>query len=289
MPALRLIIYQPHAHYRIPFSVARRHTYPIPPYSTVIGFLCNVCGINDQRQELYRDVIRKLKISIAGRFEVKTTEMIWFRNLAKENHENFYGHYTIREKNGQVGHPGGQMPVKIDVLENVRLVIHLYHEDETALRSLEEHLRNPVNRLQVIHLGRAEDWIVYEDISVLNDEDFRYGRYDKNYEYFFWVPERIFIPSKFVNEGEKNSTSWDKFEGIIYILTTFSKIEGYETHFNHNAKRHYERIRAKLNDGGIRGVKVLFDKDVKLPVFFMDASGGSEDAKQQAGQNMGQV
>jgi len=41
---LRLQLYQPHAHFRIPFSYQRRHTYPIPPYSTVIGFLSNLLG-----------------------------------------------------------------------------------------------------------------------------------------------------------------------------------------------------------------------------------------------------
>ena len=43
--AMRLVIYQPHAHYRVPFTYQRRHTYPIPPYSTVKGLICNVLGI----------------------------------------------------------------------------------------------------------------------------------------------------------------------------------------------------------------------------------------------------
>lgn len=51
---LRIRIYRPQAHYRVPFTYQRRHTYPIPPYSTVIGFLCNVLGIDDQGKEEYR-------------------------------------------------------------------------------------------------------------------------------------------------------------------------------------------------------------------------------------------
>jgi len=45
MKALLIQIYQPTAHFRIPFTYQRRHTYPIPPYSTVIGLLCNLLGI----------------------------------------------------------------------------------------------------------------------------------------------------------------------------------------------------------------------------------------------------
>jgi CRISPR-associated protein Cas5, N-terminal domain len=47
LKTLRLKIYQPQAHYRVPFTYQRRHTYPIPPYSTVIGLLCNVLGIRN--------------------------------------------------------------------------------------------------------------------------------------------------------------------------------------------------------------------------------------------------
>ncbi|MGB9677695.1 MAG: CRISPR-associated protein Cas5, partial [Candidatus Ratteibacteria bacterium] len=51
MKVSKLKIYQPQAHYRIPFTYQRKHTYPIPPYSTIIGLLCNVLGIRNYRGE----------------------------------------------------------------------------------------------------------------------------------------------------------------------------------------------------------------------------------------------
>ncbi|MEM4402583.1 MAG: CRISPR-associated protein Cas5, partial [Candidatus Caldarchaeum sp.] len=84
----------------MPFTYQRRHTYPIPPYSTVIGFLCNVLGIDDQKKKetigvrstvLYGE-LKKIKISIAGRFASKTTEYIWFRNLSKSAHIDRFGY-----------------------------------------------------------------------------------------------------------------------------------------------------------------------------------------------------
>lgn len=92
MKILRLKIYQPQAHYRIPFTYQRRHTYPIPPYSTVIGFLINLLGINNQNSNDYQNGIANLKISIAGKFKSKSTEMIWFRNLSKDAHNSRFGH-----------------------------------------------------------------------------------------------------------------------------------------------------------------------------------------------------
>lgn len=271
MPLLRLIIYQPQAHYRIPFTFQRRHTYPIPPYSTIIGFLCNACGINDQNKEYdfnesiikpYQ-IIKEAKISIAGRFETKTTEMIWFRNLSKKAHEQTYGDVSIREKNGQIGHIGGQSPMQIDVLENVKLVIYLYHQNQKALQTLKTLLENPQNRLQVLHIGRAEDWIVYKDITLLQDDKIEFKKEDGRFPYFFWIPEKAY-------QLNGKNILWDNFDGLLYNLTTFSSIENYETHYNHTGKRSYQHIRAKLNDGKIINTECFFDKELNLPVFFAD-------------------
>ena len=261
MPFLRIILYQPHAHYRIPFSSNRRLTYPIPPYSTVIGFLCNVCGINDQRSDEYR-YIRELKISICGRFASKTTEYIWLRNLKKESHIKYYGAELNREKNGWIGHPGGQMPAYIDILNHVELVIYLYHEAENVLKFLKDNLENPHKRLGIIHLGRAEDWVVFKDIKILENNKIVYKDIiDGNYNYFFWIPEKIYIPLN--NETQ----SYEEYDGVIYLINTFSKVEGYEETLNISKIRIYERTRVKLNEGKIVRNKGLKDEELNLPVF----------------------
>lgn len=263
MSILRIKIYQPQAHYRIPFSYQRRLTYPLPPYSTIIGFLCNVCGIDDQNKDLYKNCISKLKISIAGRFKIKLTEMIWFRNLSKEAHKGTYGSIDNREKNGQIGHIGGQSPMKIDVLQDVELIIHLYLDNEANLNDLKKNLENPTNRLGVLHIGRAEDWIVFQEIKLLNNNDVESKRKDGQYPYFFWIPEKIY-------KVDGNSLDWDKFDGSFHRLTTFSNIEGYEEHHNHTGRRIYKTINTKLNEGKIINTECFFDKELELPLFFAD-------------------
>lgn len=132
MKILRIKIYQPQAHYRMPFTYQRRHTYPLPPYSTVIGFLCNALGIYDQRTELYQEGILNLKISLAGRFESKITEYIWFRNLKKEKHVQRFGFAENRETNGHIEHIGGQSPMRIDVLNDVHLEKIIAHKTSVS-------------------------------------------------------------------------------------------------------------------------------------------------------------
>jgi CRISPR-associated protein Cas5t len=259
MKILRLKIYQPQAHYRIPFSIQRRHTYPIPPYSTVIGFLINLLGLKNQTDPLYTDGIKNLKISIAGRFETKTIEKIWFRNLSKESHKKRFGSSINRIIGGHIEHFGGQSPMTIDILNDVYLLIYLFHYDQNFLETIKENILNPVNRLEVLHLGRAEDWIVFDDLPRLIDiNDLKYGRFDKNYKLFFWIPEKLF-------RLDTKTLRYEDFSGLIFNLPVFSEIENYESTFNKNGKRRFSYIKAKLNDGEISGTNILIDADSDLP------------------------
>lgn len=258
MKALKIKIYQPTAHYRMPFTYQRRHTYPIPPYSTVIGFLCNLLGIDYQDNGLFEE-LKNCKLSVSGKFDIKLTEYVWFRNLSKASHERCFGSASTREKNGEVNHIGGQSPMRIDVLENMRLNIHLASENVAFLQKLEAYLHNPVNRLETIHLGRAEDWLVFESMEMV---DLIPSSKDKNYNHFFWIPQYTYIPESF-------QFDFDKADGIFYNLPTFVTIKDYDQTFNRHAERSFKYMRSKLNDGAITGTnEYLFDGEV--PVFLAD-------------------
>lgn len=258
MKALLIKIYQPTAHYRMPFTYQRRHTYPIPPYSTVIGFLCNMLGIDYQDNEKYEQ-LKKCKLSVSGRFEQKLTEYIWFRNLSKGSHERYFGSAETREKNGEINHIGGQSPMRIDVLENMNLNIHLAG-DENFLQDLEKYLHNPVNRLETVHLGRAEDWLVFESIKLI---DLKRSDRDKNYYHFFWIPQHI-------GTDETVSFNFDKADGLFYNLPVFATIKDYDTTYNRHAERSFTYMRSKLNDGAITGMEYWYDEHSGVPVFLAD-------------------
>ncbi len=274
LKVLRLRIYQPQAHYRMPFTYQRRHTYPIPPYSTVIGFLCNVLGINDQQKEAYQK-LRKIKISIAGRFAAKTTEYVWFRNLSIRSHEGRFGRITNRSIGGEVEHIGGQSPILMDVLEEVRLVIHLAHEAKEFLESILDALYNPRQRLEVLHLGRAEDWLVLEEISdIMDASSFPFVRRDGNYGHFFWIPERMYL-APLLAEPQASGN----FAGLAYRLPTFWRVAGFEQTRNRHGRRIFEYVTAILNEGLFTRVEFLFDEACRLPVFLAELESPEEGAE----------
>ncbi len=251
--ALKIKIYQPQAHYRMPFTYQRRHTYPIPPYSTVIGLLCNVLGIENlngkgepcrnQNCNCNYHKLKKIKISICGNFESKTTEYTWFRNLSAKSHNKRFGYEKNRYVSGHIEHIGGQMPVSIDILNDVKLWIYLAHDDENFLREIKNSIENPTKRIYPLHLGRAEDWIVMDFCNFI---DLIQEKPAGNYEKFFWIPKEI---------------SDSKVLGLAYRIPTFYTLE--------NGTRNFEYIDVYLNEGDFDGtIEVDFDEEEKLPVFF---------------------
>jgi CRISPR-associated protein Cas5t len=255
--ALCIKIFQPTAHYRMPFTYQRRHTYPLPPYSTVLGMIINLLGITNQNDSLFTE-LRKCKLAVSGHFDTKHTEYIWYRNLNAKSHKKYFNSTTIREKNGEIEHIGGQSPMRIDVLENMNVTIYLYTENEDFLNLLHDTFLEPVNRREIIHLGRAEDWIVFKSIDFV---ELIKAKFHKNFNEFFWIPKDIWLPNDINDKYDFNN-----IEGLLYNLTVFATIKDYDKTYDRNAMRSFDYLRVKLNDGAIKNVSYLTDGN--LPVFF---------------------
>lgn len=66
MKALRIVVRQNSANYRREETITNKQTYPLPPFSTVIGALHNACGFQSYQP---------MDISIQGKFESMHKEM----------------------------------------------------------------------------------------------------------------------------------------------------------------------------------------------------------------------
>jgi CRISPR-associated protein Cas5t len=228
-----------------------------------------VLGVSNQNDEIFRNGLSKLKLSVSGRFDNKVTEYIWFRNMSKKAHIKKFGYVNNRENNGHIEHPGGQSPMKIDILNDVHLIIYLGHEKLEIIDDIKSNLVNPINRHEILHIGRAEDWIVFEDKpKILSDSDYEFVSHGGNYEHFFWIPQKFYIAVP-----NWNNKANDNYEGLLYNVPTFSKIEGYEDNFNRHGKRTFEYVRTKLNDGMIVGQELMIDKELQLPIFLGELNG----------------
>ncbi|HZK18626.1 MAG TPA: type I-B CRISPR-associated protein Cas5b [Clostridia bacterium] len=144
MKALRICLYQETACYKKPFAFKVGETYPLPPYSTVKGWLHTV---------LKAKSLIPMQISIQGYHESKILD--------------YQTHYFFKKYNSKElpiildGLPGAscqfeditQMPIYVHLLYNVSLLIHVVGEDDVL-----QQIKNQLDASD-IHpsLGRWED------------------------------------------------------------------------------------------------------------------------------------
>lgn len=138
MKILKLKLYQEAACYKKPFATKVAETYPLPPYSTVIGMLHKI--LQAQPREYF-----PMNVSIQGEYE-----------------SIFNNYQTLRKYKGKVV---TAMPQNVHQLLNVHLIIHVEAEDEI----IDELYTNITNGIESFTLGRNEDLVRIDEIKILDN------------------------------------------------------------------------------------------------------------------------
>lgn len=138
MKILKLKIYQETACYKKPFANKVAETYPLPPYSTVIGMFHKI--LQAKPGEYF-----PMNISVQGEYESIFSN---YQNLRM---------YKGKEK-------VTAMPRNVHQLLNVNLIIHVQADDDI----IEKIYQNVINGVETITLGRNEDLVRIDSIKILN-------------------------------------------------------------------------------------------------------------------------
>jgi len=141
---LKIRAFQETVCYKKPFSFKTAETYPLPPYSTVIGFFHKILEAKE---------FINMVPSVQGLFEDK------FINL-----QTFY-FYKLKGKTKKISSIT-QMPLTVHTLYNVNLVIHLFAEN----RILDKIVKKILNSSETFSLGRWEDLLRIDEIKLIDAE-----------------------------------------------------------------------------------------------------------------------
>lgn len=139
MKILKLKLYQETACYKKPFATKIAETYPLPPYSTVIGMFHKI--LQAQPGEYF-----PMNVSVQGEYESIFSN---YQNLRM---------YKGKDK-------VTAMPRNVHQLLNVNLIIHVQAEDET----IDKIYHNVINGVESFTLGRNEDLVRIDEIKILKD------------------------------------------------------------------------------------------------------------------------
>lgn len=136
---LKLNLFQETACYKKPFAYKVAETYPLPPYSTVIGMLHKI--LQAKPGEYF-----PMNISIQGEFESIFSN---YQNLRM---------FKVKDV-------VTAMPRNVHQLLNIKLVIHIGAEDDV----IDKIYNNILIGKETFTLGRNEDLVRIDGIKILKD------------------------------------------------------------------------------------------------------------------------
>lgn len=149
--AIRLKLYQNMVNYKKPNSFQLKETYPLPPYSTIIGMVHSLCDFTEYKE---------MDISIQGKYNSKVNDLYTryeFKNgmkFDKLRHQMKVGDYGISRGIST-----------IELLVDVELLIHIVPKDQEFVEIIENAFKYP---REYPSLGRREDILRIDEVKVVN-------------------------------------------------------------------------------------------------------------------------
>nr|WP_164917168.1 CRISPR-associated protein Cas5 [Clostridium sp. JN-9] len=140
MKGIRLRLWQDMVNYKKPTSFQIKETYPLPPYSTIIGMVHNLCGYEEYKP---------MNISVQGKHFSKVNDLYTryeFKNGMK------YEAARHQLKVNEYGICRGIATAEL--LVDVELLIHIVPEDQTLVNEIRDAFLYP---REYPSLGRRED------------------------------------------------------------------------------------------------------------------------------------
>ena len=188
MKAIKLKLYQNMVNYKVPTSFQLKESYPLPPYSTVIGMVHSLCDFKEYKP---------MKISISGSYFSKVNDL-YTRYEFKNGNPFEMGRHQLNVN----GYGINRGVATAELLVDVNLTIHIIPEDQSGefLNTIFEAFKYP---REYPSLGRREDIVLIKDVKIVDVEKKKLEKDLSNGEdNFAYIPVN-FIQEKLVNHGDK--------------------------------------------------------------------------------------
>lgn len=251
MKAIKLKIKQNLVNYKLPTSFQLKETYPLPPYSTVIGMVHNACNYLEYHPML---------ISVQGKYHSKVNDLAT-RYEFKSGMSFDPGRHQIK-----VDEFGVSMGIStVELLSDVELIIHIMPEDQELVEEIYNAFKNP---REYLSLGRREDLIIIEEVKIVEilKERIKGENLTIDKDYRAYVPFEIIDKEKVIVGGVNSEIN---YKGTMYKLTKNYEIVNYGNKKTPKLFRKWNKIKVHYvsNLSAPRRKEITLDEDRCL-VFF---------------------
>lgn len=273
----------PYCHFRVIDTNNPQRTYPLPPYSTIIGLLTNILGQRNIIQSMLKD---DFSLGIVSKYNSISIDYTWLRNLKKTFHTSRFLLPENRSYHETREHIGGQMPINIEVLNDVEIYIYLSHPNVTVIDTILENASYPERWYSHIHLGRSEDWACIEDIGyqslTISNKPKDFSNVSKYYQ---WMPrpDVAFGVDEYLSLEEYESL-YNKVQGNITLVTSIYKLaKAPYTEGQGRFIRNFDHIPARITNSPVPFLdnftlpNLFVDQELQVPVYMSKiCTGGGE-------------
>ncbi|KEI16699.1 type I-B CRISPR-associated protein Cas5b [Clostridium haemolyticum] len=186
MKSVLLKVTQNLVNYKKPTSFQLKETYPLPPYSTVIGMIHAACEFDE-----YKD----MNISIQGNYHSKVNDLYTRYEFAGASYEDKRHNLKLKGKDKYYGAMRGVSTCEL--LVDVELVIHIKPKDENLIPIIYEKLKYPKEYLS---LGRREDIVRIEQVEIVDVEEIELEE-EISLKYDAYIPVNYFSSNEFKSDA----------------------------------------------------------------------------------------
>ena len=247
MKAIRLKIFQNLVNYKLPTSFQLKETYPLPPYSTVIGMVHNACE--------YTEYV-PMRVSVQGKYHSKVNDLM--------TRYEFKPGMSFDKSRHQLNVDGfgiGRGVSTVELLSEVELLIHIVPENQEFVEEICEKLTYPHEYLS---LGRREDLIVFGELPKIVEVEETELEEDLSIKnsYSAYIPIGI-LKDEAVKIGSREGV---KISGTVYKLTKDYEIKNYGTAKSPKNFRVWNKIKVVYGSDvtGLEEENVYVDEDKNL-------------------------
>ncbi len=175
LKAIRVELEQQLPNYRKPASFLVKESFPLPPYSTVIGMIHTACGFTEYHP---------MRISIQGNYASDVSDLAVLYNFGIKYDATRHQYKVLNEEGIYDGINRGVR--NIHLLSDVKMILHIIPDKEEELEEILKGLQYPKRFLS---LGRHEDLIHITEISEVELEEYDVKNHrNAKVEYNLYVP-----------------------------------------------------------------------------------------------------
>ena len=245
MKAIRLKLKQNLVNYKLPTSFQLKETYPLPPYSTIIGMIHNACNYLEYKP---------MQISVQGKYHSKVNDL-----ATRYEFKNGMTYDSTRHQL-KVGDYGISMGVSnVELLSEVELLIHIVPEDQSLVEEIYNAFKTP---REYISLGRREDLVVIDEVKVVEilEERVRGENLRINRDYKAYIPVQLIEKKRVLIEGEVDTI---EYKGTMYNLTKDYALVNYGTTKSPKVFRKWNKVKVHYvsNVVASRRREITLDED----------------------------